>query len=71
MNISHNNLSSILPSVFEGMHGLLCVNIAFNEFWDQIPNNNAFQDAPMEALEGNKGLCGKVKGLQPCQPSNL
>ncbi|XP_062163189.1 MDIS1-interacting receptor like kinase 2-like [Alnus glutinosa] len=52
------------------MHGLLYVKIAFNEFWGQIPSNKAFQDAPIEALEGNKGLCGKVKGLQPCQPSN-
>jgi hypothetical protein len=70
MDISHNNLSGILPSGLTGMHGLLYVKIAFNEFWGQIPSNKAFQDAPIEALEGNKGLCGKVKGLQPCQPSN-
>jgi uncharacterized protein YjbI with pentapeptide repeats len=69
MDISHNHLSGILPRAFEDMHGLLNVNIAFNDFWGPIPNNKAFHDAPIEALEGNKGLCGQVKGLQPCQPS--
>jgi uncharacterized protein YjbI with pentapeptide repeats len=69
MNISHNNFSGILPRAFDDMLGLLYVNIAFNELWGPIPNNKAFHDAPIEALEGNKGLCGQVKGLQPCQPS--
>jgi hypothetical protein len=31
-----------------------------------LPNSKAFQDAPIEALEGNNGLCGNVTGLQPC-----
>uniref|UniRef100_A0A2N9ENA2 non-specific serine/threonine protein kinase n=1 Tax=Fagus sylvatica TaxID=28930 RepID=A0A2N9ENA2_FAGSY len=69
MNISYNNLSGNLSTTtFENLHGLLNVNIAYNQFWGQIPDIKAFQDAPIEALEGNKGLCGKVKGLQPCQP---
>ncbi|KAG6725008.1 hypothetical protein I3842_02G012400 [Carya illinoinensis] len=68
MNISNNNLSGILPSTFEELHGLLYVNIANNQFCGPIPNNTAFLDAPSEAIsEGNKGLCGEVKGLQPCQ----
>ena len=41
MNISYNNLSRIL-AVFENMHGLSDVNIAYNKFWGQIPNNIAF-----------------------------
>ena len=55
MNISHKNLSGILPRAFEDMHGLLYVNIALNEFWGPIPNNKAFQDAPIEALEPWRG----------------
>ncbi|KAM4075277.1 hypothetical protein ACB094_10G157200 [Castanea mollissima] len=66
MNISYNNLSGSL-AVFENMHGLSDVNIAYNRFWGHIPNNIAFQNASFEELEGNKGLCGQVKGLQPCQ----
>ncbi|KAG2692415.1 hypothetical protein I3760_08G053200 [Carya illinoinensis] len=67
MNISHNNLSGILPRAFEVLNGLLNVNISYNQFCGPIPNKTAFLDAPIEALGGNKGLCGKVKGLQPCQ----
>jgi Leucine-rich repeat (LRR) protein len=68
MNISFNNLSGNLSTAtFENLHGLLNVNIAYNQFWGQIPDIKAFKDTPIEALEGNKGLCGKVKGLQPCQ----
>ncbi|KAM3688508.1 hypothetical protein ACJW31_10G155700 [Castanea mollissima] len=66
MNISHNNFSGTLTA-FEKLYGLLDVNIAYNQFQGQIPNIKSFQDAPIEALEGNKGLCGEVKGLQPCQ----
>ncbi|XP_028117890.1 MDIS1-interacting receptor like kinase 2-like [Camellia sinensis] len=29
--------------------------------------SNAFMNASIEALQGNKGLCGNVKGLQPCK----
>ncbi|KAB1203958.1 hypothetical protein CJ030_MR8G001952 [Morella rubra] len=67
MNISHNNLSGILPGAFEDLPGLLNVDIAYNQFCGPLPNNKAFQDAPIEALKGNEGLCGDVKGLQPCQ----
>ncbi|XP_075639903.1 uncharacterized protein LOC142611687 isoform X1 [Castanea sativa] len=66
MHISHNNFSGTLTAS-EILYGLLDVNIAYNQFQGQIPNIKSFQDAPIEALEGNKGLCGEVKGLQPCQ----
>ncbi|KAF3963153.1 hypothetical protein CMV_012434 [Castanea mollissima] len=58
MNISHNNFSGTLTA-FEKLYGLLDVNIAYNQFQGQIPNIKSFQDAPIEALEGNKGLCGE------------
>ena len=66
LNISHNNLSGSIPTAFEEMHGLLYINISYNQLKGPLPNTNAFQEAPIDALEGNKGLCGNVTGLQPC-----
>jgi hypothetical protein len=66
LNVSHNNLSGLIPTTFEEMHGLLHVNISYNQLGGPLPNSKAFQDAPIEALEGNNGLCGNVTRLQPC-----
>ncbi|XP_023889685.1 MDIS1-interacting receptor like kinase 2-like [Quercus suber] len=46
------------------MRGLLHVDISFNELEGPLPNSKAFQNAPIEALRHNKGLCGNVTGLQ-------
>ena len=64
LNISHNNLSGLIPTTFEEM--LSNVNISYNQLEGPLPNSKVFQDAQIEALEGNKGLCGNVTGLQPC-----
>ncbi|XP_048444197.1 MDIS1-interacting receptor like kinase 2-like [Pyrus x bretschneideri] len=66
LNLSHNNLSGFIPSSFEGMHGLSYVDVSYNELEGPLPNNRAFRQALPEALQGNKGLCGNVEGLQSC-----
>ena len=65
LNISHNKLSGFIPIAFEKMRGLLDVDRSFNELEGPLPNSKAFQNAPIEALRHNKGLCGNVTGLQP------
>ncbi|KAJ4723521.1 putative Receptor protein kinase [Melia azedarach] len=67
LNISHNKLCGIIPSCFETMHGLSSIDISYNELMGPIPNSTTFRDAPIEVLEGNKGLCGDVKGLPYCK----
>ena len=66
LNVSHNNLFVVIPIAFEEMHGLSYVDISYNKLECSLPNNKAFQDASIEAVQGNKGLCGNVTGLQPC-----
>ncbi|XP_042947415.1 MDIS1-interacting receptor like kinase 2-like isoform X3 [Carya illinoinensis] len=70
LNLSHNYLSGFIPKAIEQMRGLLYVDISYNELQGPIPNSNAFLNAPVEALQGNKGLCGNVTGLQPCNASS-
>ncbi|KAK9993334.1 hypothetical protein SO802_023037 [Lithocarpus litseifolius] len=66
LNVSHNNLSGVVPISFEEMRGLSYVDISYNKLEGPLPNSKAFQDACIETLQGNKGLCGNVTGLQPC-----
>ncbi|KAM3730506.1 hypothetical protein ACB098_12G092600 [Castanea mollissima] len=67
LNVSHNNFSGFIPAVFEKMRGLSSIDISYDELEDPLPNSQAFHDAHIEALQGNKGLCGNVTGLQPWQ----
>ncbi|KAH9782079.1 MDIS1-interacting receptor like kinase 2 [Citrus sinensis] len=67
LNLSHNNLSGSIPNCFEGMHGLSVIDISDNQLQGPVPNSTAFRNAPVEALEGNKELCGSVKGMHPCK----
>ncbi|XP_024035632.1 MDIS1-interacting receptor like kinase 2 [Citrus clementina] len=67
LNLSHNSLSGLIPSCFEKMNGLLHIDISYNELRGSIPNSTTFKDAPIEALQGNKGLYGDVKGLLSCK----
>ncbi|XP_024171125.2 MDIS1-interacting receptor like kinase 2 isoform X1 [Rosa chinensis] len=66
LNLSHNNLSGIVPQAFADLRGLEFVDISYNRLWGPIPENKAFQEAPIEALQGNPSLCGNATGLQPC-----
>ncbi|XP_060200968.1 MDIS1-interacting receptor like kinase 2-like [Lycium barbarum] len=69
LNFSHNGLSGHIPEELESLTGLLDVVLSYNELEGPIPNNKAFINA---SLEGNKGLCGNVTGLQPCErPSSV
>ncbi|CAL5332812.1 unnamed protein product [Camellia sinensis] len=67
LNLSHNKLFGLIPKSFEGMRGLAYVDVSYNQLQGPIPMSNAFINASIEALQGNKGLCGNVKGLQPCK----
>ncbi|XP_040987098.1 MDIS1-interacting receptor like kinase 2-like [Juglans microcarpa x Juglans regia] len=71
LNLSHNHLSGFIPKAFEEMHWLLYADISYNELQGPIPNSNAFINASVEALQGNKGLCGNVLGLHPCNVSMI
>ncbi|CAK9186433.1 unnamed protein product [Ilex paraguariensis] len=67
LNLSHNNLSGLIPKDFEDMRGLSNIDISYNELEGPIPNSAAFMNASIEAVKGNKGLCGNITGLQPCK----
>ncbi|KAE8727887.1 hypothetical protein F3Y22_tig00005246pilonHSYRG00003 [Hibiscus syriacus] len=68
LNLSYNDLSGSI-TIFNVLRGLIYVDIAHNELQGPIPDVPAFQNASIQALEGNKGLCGNISDLKPCNPS--
>ncbi|PRQ52040.1 putative protein kinase RLK-Pelle-LRR-XI-1 family [Rosa chinensis] len=66
LNLSHNELLGSIPSSFDNMLSLTVVDISYNQLEGPLPNNKAFQEAPVGALGNNKGLCGNATGLNAC-----
>ncbi|KAF5740421.1 hypothetical protein HS088_TW11G00490 [Tripterygium wilfordii] len=67
LDLSNNLLIGEIPAQVTKLQDLVTLNFSFNNLSGPIPNNKAFQGAPAEAFQGNKGLCGNVSGLQACQ----
>ncbi|XP_058083268.1 MDIS1-interacting receptor like kinase 2-like isoform X2 [Magnolia sinica] len=70
LNLSHNMLSGSIPPSFEGMFSLQSIDFSYNALEGPIPNSKNFQKAPAKAFIKNKGLCGEVQGLRPCNASS-
>ncbi|XP_015886964.3 MDIS1-interacting receptor like kinase 2-like [Ziziphus jujuba] len=66
LNLSHNNLSGSMPSTFKELISLTSVDISYNQLEGPLPNIKAFIEAPFEALQDNKGLCGNNTGMKHC-----
>ncbi|KAG5525302.1 hypothetical protein RHGRI_031847 [Rhododendron griersonianum] len=67
LNLSHNELSGFIPTSFDNMVALSSVDISNNQLEGPLPHIKAFQEAPFESHQGNKGLCGNATGLKACQ----
>ncbi|XP_039161189.1 MDIS1-interacting receptor like kinase 2 [Eucalyptus grandis] len=66
LNISHNSLSGYIPHAFDDMLALTSIDVSYNDLEGPLPNVKAFNEAPFEAIQHNKGLCGNVVGLPNC-----
>ncbi|KAK3436700.1 hypothetical protein EUGRSUZ_C01534 [Eucalyptus grandis] len=69
LNISHNNLYGSIAHVFGDMSALTSIDVSYNDLEGPLPNVKAFIEAPFEAIQHNKGLCGNVVGLPKCNSS--
>ncbi|KAK3411899.1 hypothetical protein EUGRSUZ_I00656 [Eucalyptus grandis] len=71
LNISHNGLSGSIPHSFVDLWALISVDVSYNDLEGPLPNVKAFKEAPFEAIQHNKGLCGNEAGLQICNISTM
>ncbi|CAA3000985.1 MDIS1-interacting receptor like kinase 2-like [Olea europaea subsp. europaea] len=67
LNLSHNHLFGVIPKSFEEMSGPMDIDISYNQLEGPVPRGRAFQNVSIEQLQGNKGLCGNIVGLQTCK----
>ncbi|XP_057992559.1 MDIS1-interacting receptor like kinase 2 [Hevea brasiliensis] len=66
LNLSHNLLSGSIPTTFDYVSSLTVVDLSNNELDGPIPHNKAFEQAPFEALQNNRDLCGNNTRLKAC-----
>ncbi|KAI6705919.1 hypothetical protein NL676_008881 [Syzygium grande] len=66
LNISHNSLSGTIPHTFGDMLALTSIDVSYNDLEGPLPNVKAFNEAPFQVIQHNKGLCGNVVGLPKC-----
>ncbi|KAI6705543.1 hypothetical protein NL676_008505, partial [Syzygium grande] len=71
--LANNSIYGSIPSSIGNLSKLNSLNLCFNELSGDIPPNlgplpnvKAFNEAPFEAIQHNKGLCGNVIGLPKC-----
>ncbi|KAJ7949546.1 putative Receptor protein kinase [Quillaja saponaria] len=70
LNLSHNYLSGSIPSSLSHMLSLSSINLSYNLLEGPLLEDNIFNSSQLEAdFSNNKGLCGKIQGLQPCKTS--
>ncbi|KAK9205554.1 hypothetical protein WN943_015822 [Citrus x changshan-huyou] len=68
--IELGNLKSLNYRALNGMHGLSCIDISYNELRGLIRNSTGIHYNLVDALQGNKGLYGDVDGFQHCKDYN-
>lgn len=54
LNLSHNYLSGSISSSFKDTK--FSFDLSYNELEGPVPDGKAFEDVPIEALEGNKRI---------------
>nr|XP_027077438.1 MDIS1-interacting receptor like kinase 2-like [Coffea arabica] len=67
LDLSYNNLSGFIPQDLDELPGSTHINISFNNLEGPIPLGKAFVNVTIEQVKGNKGLCGNITGLEPCE----
>ncbi|KAJ7949543.1 putative Receptor protein kinase [Quillaja saponaria] len=66
LNLSHNYLPGSIPNSLSDMQSLSSINLLYNRLEGTLPEANIFDSAQIEDFSNNKGLCGKIQGLQSC-----
>uniref|UniRef100_A0A2N9HFU7 non-specific serine/threonine protein kinase n=1 Tax=Fagus sylvatica TaxID=28930 RepID=A0A2N9HFU7_FAGSY len=67
LDFSSNHLTGNIPKELGRLTSLLQLLLNDNQLSEgRIPNIKAFHEAPITALQNNKGLCGNATGLKAC-----
>ncbi|XXG89756.1 hypothetical protein AAC387_Pa12g1684 [Persea americana] len=70
LNLSLNVLSGSIPSSIARQESLISLDLSNNQLEGPLPDGIAIERASPEAFQNNRGLCGIVSGLLPCNSSS-
>uniref|UniRef100_A0A8R7NWC9 non-specific serine/threonine protein kinase n=1 Tax=Triticum urartu TaxID=4572 RepID=A0A8R7NWC9_TRIUA len=66
LNLSHNQFSGSIPSSLARMVSLSTLDVSYNDLERPVPTARLLQNASASWFLPNKGLCGNLSGLPPC-----
>ncbi|KAH6765201.1 hypothetical protein C2S51_016450 [Perilla frutescens var. frutescens] len=67
LDLSHNNLSGVIPKSLEALQYLQYMNVSFNDLSGEIPTGGPFRNFTMESFQFNEALCGPSRfHVPPC-----
>ncbi|KAG8378445.1 hypothetical protein BUALT_Bualt08G0138000 [Buddleja alternifolia] len=71
LDLSRNQLSGPIPRFLSEL-SLLNLNLSFNRFQGEVPNQGVFQNRTAISVYGNNDICGGIAELElhPCTESN-
>ncbi|KAE9461424.1 hypothetical protein C3L33_06670, partial [Rhododendron williamsianum] len=68
LDISHNNLTGVIPKSLEALLQLKYFNVSFNRLTGEIPSGGPFDNLTNESFLSNEALCGAPRlNVPPCQ----
>ncbi|CAN4077307.1 unnamed protein product [Withania somnifera] len=70
LDLSHNNISGLIPKSLEKLQNLKHFNISFNKLVNEIPSGGPFKNFSSLSFMSNEGLCGSPRfRVPPCHTS--
>ncbi|KAF3648111.1 putative CBL-interacting protein kinase 5-like isoform 1 [Capsicum annuum] len=71
LDLSHNNISGIIPKSLEKLQNLKYFNVSFNKLYGEIPSGGPFKNLSSQFFIYNEALCGSSRfSVPPCPTSS-
>ncbi|KAF3682535.1 putative LRR receptor-like serine/threonine-protein kinase-like [Capsicum annuum] len=71
LDLSHNNISGIIPKSLEKLQNLKYFNVSFNNLYGEIPLGDPFKKLSSQFFIHNEALCGSSRfSVPPCPTSS-
>ncbi|KAM3306647.1 hypothetical protein P3S67_013517 [Capsicum chacoense] len=71
LDLSHNNISGIIPRSLEKLQNLKYFNVSYNKLYGEIPSGGPFKNLSSQFFINNEALCGSSRfSVPPCPTSS-